>query len=402
VKKRDRLDGRLRAGRLGAKKIDALAQALAAWHAEPVRHGGARHTPVGLARRMREVIEALPGVVGLPAEQALALRARLEGPLREGIDGLLERLGPAVRRRLHGGLRCDSVWIRRGPEILFGPAADEAAGDPAYDLGCLCADLTARGGAAAAERLLAAYAFHADAYGALGVLDFYERLAACELAAQAQDPAHVRALALTVVGASRRPLVPPLLLAVGGPVACGKSTLSRRLARTIGAPRVEADRVRTALFAPAAGDADEAIAEAVAWQRALADGIDARIYTALEQRAEAVLAAGRPLVMDACFPSRASRTRAEALAKRHDVPFWFVECQPSAPAVDARLARRDLRDGRPAGSWRALAESVNARFERPDTHECGRLVRVDMAVPVKGSVRELVAELPGWPEDTVS
>jgi predicted kinase len=247
----------------------------------------------------------------------------------------------AAREGGPGELSCRTVFVGK-THVRFARAA---ARDPV----ALAADLRARGAERLAEQLLSAYALAADDYAVF-----------------AADALPARA---------RR------LVAVGGLVATGKSTVAKHVARRMGAPRVVADRVRGALLAKAAaGSAHE-----LTWQR----GFGERVYAGLLERAGRVLASGRSVVIDACFPSEAGRRAAAQLAARHGARFVFVRCDAPEEDVVARLRLRDARDGAAPGSWRRLARRVEERFEPPRP---GAFVAIDTSLPRKSWRRRLGLE----------
>jgi len=147
------------------------------------------------------------------------------------------------------------------------------------------------------------------------------------------------------------------VIAVGGLVATGKSTVARVLAERLGAPRVEADRVRDDLLSAPGG---EPVHEAY-WWRTFEPGFEARVYRELGRRAEAALASGRGVVLDGCFARTHQRLEARALARAHGLDFVFVECRVPPEVTQRRLAERDARSG--AGGWRAIFDDLAERWE---------------------------------------
>jgi predicted kinase len=260
----------------------------------------------------------------------------------------------ARRRGRGGGLSCAEVWVGKKRRVRFARApARPGQGSGREDALALALDLRARGAEPLAEQLVFAYALAADDYAVL------ERLPAPERGAA-------------------------LVLAVGGLVASGKSTVAKYLARRIGAVRVVADRVRRALLERARDEP----AHELTWQPAFGDAV----YAGLLERAARVLASGRSVVIDACFPSRNRRRAAAALAARYGARFAFVHCD--APEEDrvARLRRRDVRDGGPPGAWEKLAHAVEERWEAPRP---GEHVHLETSLPRKAWLRALgIAKVP--------
>src|SRR5207245_342793 len=118
-------------------------------------------------------------------------------------------------------------------------------------------------------------------------------------------------------------LLEPAVIAVGGVIASGKSTIAQLIGSMTSAPIIDADRTRKSLLGvePTTRMNDRA------WSGAYADDVTERVYGELFRRARAVLSSGRPVVLDASFRSRALRDEARALAREHHVPFYFVECR---------------------------------------------------------------------------
>lgn len=139
-----------------------------------------------------------------------------------------------------------------------------------------------------------------------------------------------------------------MLVAVGGLVACGKSTTARSLAEALGAERLAADEVRAELHADGHPEA-------------FVPGFSAEVYDELFRRAGAALEHGSPVVLDGTFRNRALRARARQLAAAHGVPFRFVECR----AGEERCRER-LRQRADSSAWLELFENFLPLWEPPD------------------------------------
>ena len=252
-------------------------------------------------------------------------------------------MGRALAEATGGGgqLACRAVSVGKNRRVRF----DGPAGGPA-DAAALALDLRERGGARLAEHLVSAYALAADDYALL------RSFAAPE-------------------GGER------FVLAVGGLVASGKSTVAKLVARRLGAPRVVADRVREALLDGAPGGAHE-----LAWAPDLAD----RVYAGVIERGGEVLASGRSAVLDACFATEAQRRAAAALAARYGARFAFAVCHAPREDMVARLRLRDLRDGVPPGSWEKIAREVARSWEPPRR---GEHIDLDTSFPRAAWLRAL-------------
>ena len=254
LRRRDRLDRRLDAGRLRGRHVRAVARALEALHAsaEPCS-GNAEVGPVALAKRFRQHADALAQRCGgavtddaLPRLLAAQQRFRIDA-----VDTLLERASTGRVRRLHGRISCRNVAVDRCGTVRLAAPDPDARGDVTEDVAALAIDLRARGAARRAEAFAAAYAWAADDYSLYGVLDGYERDAAVRLAlearcARAPVPSRRRTCApLSAARVPRRWWSPP-----PAPWRPGRAPSRRRSHGDLAAPRVAADRVQHALLAP--------------------------------------------------------------------------------------------------------------------------------------------------------
>jgi hypothetical protein len=175
---------------------------------------------------------------------------------------------------------------------------------------------------------------------------------------------------------------PPLLVAMSGLVASGKSTLARAIAAEIAAPVVVADRVRAALLESSPG---EALHEA-AWQQGDAPGITDVVYAEVFRRADAVLASGRSVVVDACFPTRALRRAAREIAAARGGVCFFFECRADSRTVFERLCARSREDGVALEAWLAIASDFQRCSQPLDELGARELAVLDTAKPLRRSL----------------
>jgi predicted kinase len=355
----DRLDVRLAQRRVDARQIAGLAQALAALHESLAE--GACADAAALATRGAAHGAAIRALEPALADAAAACETALAGALRGAQPVLAERAAcGSGMRRLHRDLRCECIYVDPvGRTVLGAPAPPSGAGgDPCQDLAALAVALVARGRADLARQLVAGYAEATGDFGLYRVLDAYVALAALAAAhaasaaapgAEAARAAAERLLAAPAVLASRE--APLRVIAVGGAMATGKSTLAAKLAAAHAAPLVSADAARAAVAARVRGAA------------ALAAFDDEETYAETLRRAAEVLASGRPVVIDACFPTRALREALCAWAKRHGAPLLFVECRADARLTRRRLQERARLQGRAESDWLTLRDRLLAAWE---------------------------------------
>ena len=180
---------------------------------------------------------------------------------------------------------------------------------------------------------------------------------------------------------------PSPVVAVGGLVATGKSTLAKALAKRLGAPRIEGDAVRRELL----HGCRNAGRELPAWT-GLEESFEAEVYSELLARAaERLREGGGPVVVDACFPRSRQRAAARSLARCYGRPFLFVECAPDEATIRERLAKRDARDGEV--SWTGIFDALAAHWQPCDELADGEVLRVDTARPLDECIARALARL---------
>ncbi|MDE2007979.1 MAG: AAA family ATPase [Rhodospirillales bacterium] len=360
----DFLDAIADAGRLDPPLIDALADAVAEYHAHCPRARGWPH-----AARMRAIA----------AGNALAAReAGLDPPAvaawEAGMGAALDRLGPWLGararagfvRRAHGDLHLGNLCLWHGKPVPFDALEfDEAMAtiDLGYDLAFLLMDLDRRAGRAAANRAMNRYVARTGDLGMLAGLPAF-------LSMRALIRAHVaarsgnRALGRGYLAAASdylRP-APARLVAVGGLQGSGKSTLARALApglgRAPGALVLRSDEIRKRLW----GLAPERKLPPAAY----AEAVSRRVFRALAAAAGVVLGAGQAVIADATFLAPAHRRAiaraagaAPFLGLWLDAPLAVLEARVAGRAGDASDAtvavlRASAAHARPPADWVAV------------------------------------------------
>ncbi len=364
-----RADLRLARGELSGEDIDALAVCLARLHER-----AARSDAIDEFGR----VDVIRGNVEEHFEQAGALLTQLapDGAEREVEERQLafirrnEALFEGRRqsgkvRDGHGDLRLEHVYLLRGREpviidcIEFNERFRFA--DVCADLAFLSMDLEKHGRHDLKERLLASYVAASGDHDLYALVDFYESyrayvrakvtafsLARASLSFDAREKLEqeARQYLLLSLAAERPSLGAPRLLAVGGIIASGKSTLAKALGLALGAPIVSSDETRKSLL----GVQPTTPLHDGAWQAAYSADTSARVYGEVLRRARVVIESGRSVIIDASFRSRADRDAARALAGSLGVAFAFIECRVPERVARARLAQRarapSVSDGR--------------------------------------------------------
>jgi hypothetical protein len=263
------------------------------------------------------------------------------------VERLLEaRREAGCARRCHGDLHLGNLFVEDGRPVLFdciefNDVLSEI--DVLYDLAFLLMDLSFRGRAAAANRVLGAWLDESardaepELWRGLEALPLFLSVRAivrCHVAGHDGD----FALASRYLQAGLEFLRPEpvTLTAVGGLSGSGKTTYARGRAPGLGAAPgavvLRSDEIRKRLWG--VGPLDRLPPEAYA------AGESVRVYGRMFDDARACLAAGRSVVLDAVFLRPEERGAAEALARSAGVPFqgWWMET-PEA-VMRERLAGR--------------------------------------------------------------
>jgi predicted kinase/ribosome-associated translation inhibitor RaiA len=181
----------------------------------------------------------------------------------------------------------------------------------------------------------------------------------------------------------------PTLVAVGGLVASGKSSIAREAARLLGAEHVEADQVRDEILHIESGQT----AHEAAWLDNLAPGVTARVYSEMLDRAREGLLSGNSVIIDGCFALRSQRAGARSLAHECNTDFLFVECRTSRSELEQRLSARSLAAGIPDSAWLTLLNRVERRWEPVTEFSADENMWIDSARPLASTVDDVVANL---------
>ncbi len=300
----------------------------------------------------------------LPAEDVERLVAATQRAFERNSPLLDRRRSAGFVRCCHGDLHLGNILLESGAPILFdciefSDALREI--DVLYDVAFLLMDLSFRGSAEAANRVMngwldeAARGLPTSAWDGLAALPLFQ-------AVRATVRAHVNALegaeeqARRYLAAAERYLAPrgPRLLAIGGLSGSGKSTLARALAPELGSPPgavvLRSDEVRKRLWGR---DPRERLPP-VAYERAAGQAV----YETLFETARAVLAAGCAVVVDAVFLQVEERRRIEAVAREAGAAFHGVWLEAPPAILRSRLATR--RDDASDADERVLAVQLAA------------------------------------------
>jgi uncharacterized protein len=411
----ERADVMLGCGALGTAQIDRLATAIARFHAgcrsdtETARFG----TLEAISDNVRENFTQTRAVLDqyLTEAEAQRLEAFQLGVLRDKADVFAKRVDRGAVRDGHGDLRLEQAYLTKdGFTILDCIEFNERFryADVACDLAFLSMDLSHYRRVDLAEHLLAAYARESNDFDLYAVIDFYESYRAnvrakiaTFLAGNEGAPPELRARAreearryfLLALSAARPSAMRAAVVAVGGHIASGKTTLAGWISDQLGAPVVEADRTRKSML----GVAPTARVNDPLWSGAYDKGFTDQVYAELLRRASVALASGRPVVLDASFRAQQMRIAAQAMAQAHGVPFYFVECRAPADVCKARLAQREGRPDTVSDARAGIFDDFVKKWEPVTGFSTEEHVIVDTAFGLEQTHRAVTARVAMWP-----
>jgi aminoglycoside phosphotransferase family enzyme/predicted kinase len=414
-----RADVLLASGALGGAEVDHVAARLAEFHeacatGAAISAFGARDAVAkNVEENFAETRDALPSY--LSADEIMQIERFQRGFLGDGAHVFAARIAAGRVRDGHGDLRLEHVYLD-GDAITVIDCIEFADrfryADVASDLAFLSMDLAYHGAVDLAERLLARWAAATNDFQAYAVVDFYESYRAFVrgkiahlLASDEGAPVETRAAArhaarryfLLALAGGRAPALAPQVVAVGGVIASGKTTIADEIGAALAAPIISADRTRKHML----GARPTEHVHDGAWKGAYEPGFTDQVYAEILRRADVVLASGRPVVLDASFRSPALRAAARDLAAARSVPFRFVECCASREVALARLAERAKAESVSDGRLEIYDEFCR-RWEPPSELPSGEHVVLDTSRPLDESLAKAREHVATWPRGLVA
>ncbi len=331
VPKDDFLDAIAERGALDAPLLDAIADAVAAFHARlpPVRRDQA-----SAMRAIAGGNAASAGAAGLDAGDVARWHSAILAALEARAPWLLAREEAGFVRRTHGDLHLGNLCRWRGAPVPFDALEfdeDLAVTDVAYDLAFLLMDIEFRCGRGAANRLFNRYVARTGDAGLVGGLPPFVSMRALVRAHVEAATGHPE-VARRYAELARSALEPskPVVMAIGGLPGTGKSTYARLLAPGIG-PRpgaliLRSDEIRKRL----GGVAPEQRLPKSAYRAAASRQVSGTLAEHVREAA----GLGHAVIADATFLDAGDRTAVEAAASGTAFAGFWLE----APLEE--LARR--------------------------------------------------------------
>jgi hypothetical protein len=314
----------------------------------------------------------------LEVNQALFARREREGRIRD----------------CHGDLHADQICVENGIAFIDCIEFNERFrySDLAADIAFPAMDVEYHGAGALADELVREYVAASGDEGALAVLGFYR----CY---RAFTRGKVRSFRLRqeLAGAERRLVIeqasryfdlagryarlePPFLLAVGGLMGTGKTTVAGGVGLRLGAAVLSSDVVRKELAGLAP---DERRAEP--WGGGIYTGeFTERTYAELRRRAGQLLGAGSAVIVDASYRLPAWRSELREAARAAGARFLFLQVVCPISVARERLAGR--RGGASDGRPELLAAQAEA-FTPPTELPAAERIEIDSSATADATVR---------------
>lgn len=389
------------AGRLTHDHLERLAGTLARFYAAAPPSEGSYLD--AFRQNVRENFEQTRPFAGtlLDLETFRSVRAWQEETLAASASAIAARRA----RDGHGDLRLEHVYfVEDEPWVIdcieFNPRFRQ--GDAASDVAFLAMELDLHGQGPLGEAFLGRFALEANDYDFYPLLDLYlsyrawvRAKVACFVAAEPgtdgekrrrkiEEARSLSRLALSYARAERK----PRLVAVGGMIGSGKSSLARELSRRLGFAVVSSDLTRKHLAGLSPRDPAPEEIYSAEWT--------ARAYAEMRRRAGEALRSGRGAILDATFVKPEGRLAARDLARRHGAPFLFVEARADEATLRERLRRRAAEPS-VSDAREELLDRWGNRFEPArELGERESLV-VDSARPLERSVEDILHRLRNFP-----
>lgn len=411
----DRADVRIQEGRLTTVHVESVARQIAAFHAsvrsddETARFGTLEAIRDNVEENFAQTRESI--LEHLSLNEAKQIEHRQLRFLEDHADRFRARVATGRVRDGHGDLRLNQMYLDEngGARILDCIEFNERFryADVCADVAFLAMDLAWNGRADLAEHFLAHYARASGDYDLYPLVDFYESYRAFVrgkvLSILARDPSatatarseadrETRRFYLLALAAEQRPVLPRAVVAVGGIIASGKSTVAAQLASEMGTAVVDTDRTRKNLLGI---DPTTPVRDAP-WSGAYTPAMTENVYREVLRRANGVLESGRGVVLDASFSTRTQRDAAQRLAIAHEIPFFFVECRAHEAELRRRLADRERWEGVSDGRLE-IFEAVAGKWEPANELDSSEHLVLDTTQPLERNIEVLRGQVPTWP-----
>jgi aminoglycoside phosphotransferase family enzyme/predicted kinase len=145
----------------------------------------------------------------------------------------------------------------------------------------------------------------------------------------------------------------PLLVAIGGLMGTGKSTVAQFLSEALGWEWLRSDVIRKELaHIPPSEHRFEKFHQGI-----YSPDFTRKTYRAFFDRAQTLMQRGKSVILDGSFMKKADREEALKAAQKAKADFLFIECQCPVGEIKKRMARRANEKNEPSnGRWEIFAD----------------------------------------------
>jgi aminoglycoside phosphotransferase family enzyme/predicted kinase len=398
----------LEQGRLTAEHIDQLVDCLAPFYKNARTGAGIdRYGTLEAAKfNTDENFTQTESYVGklLTRERFDQIRNFTNGFYEANVDLFARRVADGRIRESHGDLHLNNIFFS-DPPIIFDciEFSDRLrCGDVAVDLAFLAMDLDFRGRPDFSQQLIEGYVAASGDSELPRLLDLYccyrayVRGKIC--AFTAVDPAvgdverrqhrnlarHYFGLAYRYAGGEENP---PLIV-LFGLMGTGKTSVARFLRESFGWHLISTDAVRKQI-----AGVGEATRVYVPYNEGLySPDMNRRTYEEVARRAENLLQAGLPVVVDGAYKKASERRTLLDLAERTGARLRLMRTVCDEETQRRRLASRQLHDTRSDGRVE-LMERQRSEFEGPDARETPLVEVVSTDGPKEDTRRNVIEHL---------
>jgi aminoglycoside phosphotransferase family enzyme/predicted kinase len=403
------LENLLQRNAVTAEMIQALAQRLAAFHADnPLP---ASSEPYGTLEQVRadwdENFAQTAAAVGhsLTQQHYVKIQQAVSIFLQRHADWFAQRVHHGHIRDCHGDLRAEHIYFE-GEQLQIIDCIEFNQRfrfiDVCSEVAFLALDLERLGALTQARAFVRAYVRHSKDVWLYRLLDFYRcyrayvRGKVTSIRLQTALPSALRAplqrgaesyYRLAEHYAMR--LMPPLLLLTCGLIGSGKSTVARGIAEALGLELLSSDQLRKEL----AGLTPE-MSQRVRYGEGLYDPSSIRrTYEALAELAREVLRRGDSVIIDASFAKRAERLRMTALAREMKAQCYVIECLAPEAVLRERLRERERSSTSISDAREEILEQFRDAFEPIQSDEEACWVCLNTAKSLDACVQHALAAI---------
>ncbi len=293
----------------------------------------------------------------IDAEIFRFIRSASEAFIHRNRDLFRRRISEKKIRDCHGDLRTEHVYHFEGVQIIDCIEFNHRFRfqDIAADLAFLVMDIDFRGRLGVALRLLRKYVHETGDRDLMTLIDFYKCYRAMVRlkvnCLQMADMENQKNKKPALEAETKRYLelgyryavkmMRPVVRAVCGMIASGKSAIAKELSDTFAVRCVRSDVIRKSLFdIPSRQTADAEFGQGL-----YSEEVTALVYARMLREAQEEVENGRSVVLDATFASRRFRKQALTFAEDAKAFLIFIECACSEDEIKTRLRKRESAPG---------------------------------------------------------